>query len=151
MVMQQGIESTGGARMRKIMRMIIFSKAFIWTLVFAIFLFGWMPPESQAMLAPTVLTSAEPIPNRAADIQRIQSVLEVKMIKQRLEDFGLTTDEINARLSKLSDAQVHEMATNLDALIPGGDGLGIVIALLVIAILAVILIYLLGHKITITK
>ena len=68
------------------------------------------------------------------------------MIKQRLEDFGLTTDEINARLSKLSDAQVHEMATNLDALIPGGDGLGIIIALLVIAILVVILIYLLGHK-----
>ena len=56
--------------MRKIMRMIIFSKAFIWTLVFATFLFGWMPPESQAMLAPAELTSAEPIPNRAADIQK---------------------------------------------------------------------------------
>jgi hypothetical protein len=137
--------------MRKILRMIMFSKAFIWTLVFATFLFGWMPPESQAMLAPAELTSAEPIPNRAADMLRIQSVLEVKMIKQRLEDFGLTMDEINARLSKLSDAQVHEMATNLDALIPGGDGLGIIIALLVIAILVVILIYLLGHKITITK
>jgi len=68
-----------------------------------------------------------------------------------LEDVGLTADEIQGRLARLSDAQLHQMANQLDALMPGGDGLGIVIALLVIAILAVVLIYLLGHRIEVKK
>jgi uncharacterized protein YjiS (DUF1127 family) len=86
-----------------------------------------------------------------ADLQRIQTVLELKVIRQRLEDFGLTPDEINTRLARLSDDQLHQLAMDVDAIIPAGDGLGIVIALLVIAILAVILIYLLNHRIVVTK
>ena len=89
--------------------------------------------------------------HRMADLQKIQAVLELKVIPQRLEDLGLTPEEINTKLSALSDDQLHQLATTLDALIPAGDGLGIVIALLVIAILAVILIYLLNHRIIITK
>ena len=106
------------------------------------------------MLVPPASTMPEPAlgSNRAADLQNIQRVLESKVVQQRLEDFGLTPDEVTARLTRLSDDQVHQMATQVDALLPGGDaGLGIVIALLVIAILAVILVYLLGHRIVITK
>jgi hypothetical protein len=68
-----------------------------------------------------------------------------------LEDFWLSQEEINARLAALSDDQLHQFGTDVDAIIPAVDGLGIVIALLVIAILAVILVYLLNHQIVITK
>jgi hypothetical protein len=124
----------------------------IWTLVVTLQM-GLFPGDAGAMLAPplTTTTTSTSEPDRIADLQKIQTVLESKMVRQRLEDFGLTADEINARLSKLSDDQLHQFATQLDALIPSDDGLGIVIALLVIAILAVILIYLLNHRIIITK
>ena len=77
--------------------------------------------------------------------------MESKVVRQRLEDFGLSQEEINARLAALSDDQLHPFATDVDAIIPAGDGLGIVVVLLVIAILAVILVYLLNHRIVITK
>jgi hypothetical protein len=108
---------------------------------------GWFPPESTAMLAPADFGL-----NRLEDLQKVQRVLESKMVQQRLEDVGLTADEIQGRLARLSDAQLHRMANQLDALMPGGDGgLGIVVALLVIAILVVILFYLLGHRIEVKK
>ena len=89
--------------------------------------------------------------HRMADLQKIQTVLESKVVRQRLEDFGLSQEEINARLAGLSDDQLHQFATDVDAIIPAGDGLGIVVVLLVIAILLVILVYLLNHRIVITK
>jgi hypothetical protein len=97
------------------------------------------------MLAPAVSSSGDSllIATRGADLQRVQTVLESKMIQQRLEELGLTPEEINARLSQLSDAQLHQLATQLDSLMPGGDGgLGIIIALLVIAVLVVLFVYL---------
>ena len=140
--------------MRKTLRVSVFTQVMIWTMVVNTLVMGWFPPEGQAMLAPAVSAAAGTVsgPNRAADLQKVQGVLERKIVRQRLEDFGLTPEEINARLTRLSDAQLHQLATQIDALMPGGDGgLGIVIALLVIAILAVVLIYLLGHRIEVKK
>ena len=139
--------------MKQARRASMFTQTMIWMLVMATLLMGWFPPEARAMLAPAMPTATESGAGltRTADLQKVQTVLETRVIQQRLEDFGLTPEEIQARLSRLSDAQLHAMATNLDALMPGGNGLGIVIALLVIAILAVILIYLLGHRIVVTK
>jgi hypothetical protein len=126
----------------------------VWTLVVTTLVMGVIPPESRAMLAPPTAAAAEPGTgfDRAADLHKVQSVLEAKVVRQRLTDYGLSPDEINARLNQLSDAQLHQLASQIDAMIPAGDaGFGIVIALLVIAILAVILVYLLGHRIVITK
>jgi hypothetical protein len=133
--------------MRKMRPVSIFVQAVVWTLVFTTFMMGWFPPESTAMLAPADFGL-----NRLEDLQKVQRVLESKMVQQRLEDVGLTADEIQGRLARLSDAQLHQMANQLDALMPGGDGgLGIIVVLLVIAILVVILFYLLGHRIEVKK
>ncbi len=51
--------------------------------------------------------------------------------------------------SQLSDAQIHNLALNLDQLKAGGDGLGILVALLVIALLIVALVYLTKHRVII--
>ncbi len=125
----------------------------IWILLVTTLGMGWYPSEAKAMLAPAQTTAPESGlgPNRAEDLQKVQRVLENKVVRQRLEDFGLTTEEIDARLLRLSDDQLHQLATQIDALTPGGNGLGIIVALLVIAILVVILVYLLGHRIVITK
>jgi len=88
--------------------------------------------------------------DRVADLEKIRKVLELKMISEKLKVLGLTPDETQKRLDQLSDSQIHQLALEIEELKVGGDGLGIVVALLVIAILAVILIYLLGHRIDIT-
>jgi hypothetical protein len=124
----------------------------IWVLLVTTLAMWCFPKEGSAMLVPAMSTGTELISgaNRAADLQKIQRVLEAKIVQQRLEDFGLTPDEVNARLNRLSDAQLHQLATQIDDLVPGGE-LGLVIGLLVVAILVVILILLLSHKIVVTK
>jgi len=139
--------------MHRIVQKCVLRQTMIWTLVTVTLLTGLFPEDVRAMVAPPLQATTNSIAetHRTADLQKIQTVLESKIVRQRLEDFGLTPEEINTRLAKLSDDQLHQLATKVDALIPAGDGLGIVIALLVIAILAIILIYLLNHRIIITK
>ncbi len=124
-----------------------FVKYISWHLIIAMFVIG-VTPRVYAGFSPSEVMDLSPM-NRASDLQKIQKVLEIKMISERLEQLGLTSDEVQARLDQLNDDQIHQFALKLDELKVGGDGLGVVIALLVIAILVVILIYLLGHKITI--
>ena len=69
------------------------------------------------------------------------------MVSETMEKFGLTKAEVKSRLDGMTDAQIHQLATNLDEVRVGGDGLGVVIALLVIAILVVLLLQLTGHKV----
>ena len=140
--------------MRKLIQLTVFTQVLVWTLAATTLVTGIFPPEGRAMLVPSTATATEQGTgfDRTADLQKVQSVLESKVVRQRLEDYGLTAEEINARLTQLSDAQVHQLASQIDALIPAGDGgLGIVIALLVIAILVVILVYLMGNRVAIVK
>jgi hypothetical protein len=54
------------------------------------------------------------------------------------------------RLNQLSDEQLHRLALKLDEMKVGGNG-EVIVSLLVIAVLVLILVYLLGHRIAITK
>jgi hypothetical protein len=94
---------------------------------------------------------AQPEFNRSTDMNRVMKVIETKMVRERLKQFGYTPEEIQSRLNQLTEEQLHRFASTLDELKVGGDGLGIVIALLVIAILVVILLQLTDHKIIVTK
>ena len=123
-------------------------KAVTWYLIGAMFVIGVTPPVYAGFSPSEVigLSSAE----RSADLQKLQKFLEIKMARERLKDLGYTSEEIQSRLSQLNDPQLHQLALRVDDLTVAGDeGLGIIIALLVIAILVVILVYLLQHKIVI--
>ena len=126
-----------------------FVKCISWYLVLAMFIIG-ITPRVYAGFSPSEVLSLSPI-DRAADLQKIQTVLEMKMISERLRSLGFTSEEIQKRLSQLSDQQLSQFAQQLDDLKVGGDGLGIIVALLVIAILVVILLYLTGHRVVVTK
>ena len=77
--------------------------------------------------------------HRDADLQQIQKVLESKLIQEKLSQFGLTTAEIQARLSQLDDDQIHGIANQISALEAGGSDIAIFI-ILILAVLAGILI-----------
>jgi hypothetical protein len=86
---------------------------------------------------------------RAADIAKIQTALESKLLQQKLMDYGLSPAETVARVNTLSDEQIHQLATHMDSLQAGADGGGFIIGLLIIAILVVVLIYLIQGRIVI--
>jgi hypothetical protein len=106
-----------------------------WYMVTVMFLFG-ITPRADAGFSPSE-GSALLQQDRQADIQKIQRVLEVKMISERLKDLGFAPGEIQARLTQLSDQQIHQMAQKLDELSVGGEGEEwqvMIISLLAIAI-----------------
>ena len=122
-----------------------FRKWVIWYLVAALFVIG-ATPRVYAGFSPSDaigLSQAE----RARDLQKIQKLLEMKMVRERLKDLGFTPGEVRERINQLDAEQLHQLALKLDDLKVGGDGLGILIAVLVIAILVVILLQLTGHRI----
>ncbi len=75
---------------------------------------------------------------RQQDMAHVQQALENKMVAKRLQDLGYTSQEINARLAQLSDAEVHALATQLDNLAPAGGALGVVAAVLLIVVLVLL-------------
>ena len=103
----------------------------------------------QAALIPVDPSGAQgqPTLERQADVQKIQGVLEAKVIRQRLADLGFSADEIAMKLNGLSDEQIHTVATQLDTLIVGGlhgadDILHLALSILVIVAIVVLILVL---------
>jgi hypothetical protein len=121
-----------------------------WYLVIVMFIIA-IAPRVDAGLAPSQIIAIAHV-DRTTDIGKIQKALEIKAISERLSQFGLTQDEIQKRLTQLSDQQIHQIALQLDELRIGQDSaFTVIISLLVIAILIVVLLRLTGHKVIVTK
>jgi hypothetical protein len=119
-----------------------------WCLVVLMFLIG-IAPRADAGLAPSEAI-APPAVDRAADLEKVQKALETKMVAERLSAFGYTEDEINARLSLLSDQELHALALQLDELRVGGDGTGVLVVLLLIAVVVLLYLQYTGKRVVVT-
>jgi len=86
---------------------------------------------------------------RSADLVKIQTALESKVIRQKLMDYGLSPEEAMARVNTMSDEQIHQLASHTDSLQAGGDAVGFVVGVLIVALLVVLLIYLVQGRIQI--
>jgi hypothetical protein len=89
--------------------------------------------------------------DRSADLGKIQKILETKMIRERLENLGFSQDEIQGRLARLSDEQIHQLALTLDELRVAGDGEIIIIIVLAVALGIVLYFWLTGRRVVVTK
>jgi hypothetical protein len=87
--------------------------------------------------------------NREEDIRTIQRALESKIVQEKLKAYGLSKEEIEKKLSEMDDQQIHILARASEKVLAGGDVLGTVIAVLLIAILVVLLLKLLNKEIII--
>ncbi|MGE5172561.1 MAG: PA2779 family protein [Betaproteobacteria bacterium] len=112
-------------------------------LVFAMMLIS-LPAQGWAMFIPAGPAGS----GRQADMSAIQKTLESTVVKQRLMDFGLSSEEAMARINTLSDEQVHQFASRLDSLQAGADdGLGVLAFLLVVAIIVIVVLEATGHHV----
>ena len=113
----------------------------------AVLWLGLMPMEGFGMLAPAdeSIASAGAGTSRGEDLQTVRKVLERKIVQQRLQDIGLTQEDINTRLERLTDGQLHQVAMQVNSLIPAGDDgtvwtiVGILLIVLLVILLATLL------------
>lgn len=98
---------------------------------------GW------AMLAPVQdgTAAAGQAYDRASDMKMVQTTLESKIVRERLKSLGMNDKEIESRLTKLSDKQVHQLAKDVKTLSPGGSVGG----LLELVVLVLLILFLLKH------
>ncbi len=107
----------------------------------ALLAFSLVAGEAAAMFVPSSPDSKTTQRfDRAADMARIQRVLESKTLQQRLVDYGLSPEGALAKINGLSDEQVHQLATRIEALQAGGMSSSnlIIILLLILIILLII-------------
>ncbi|MEJ2184068.1 MAG: PA2779 family protein [Nitrospirota bacterium] len=125
----------------------MFRKWVSWYMIASMLLLAVVPRVEGALSPSEVikLSKAE----RAQDMATVRSILENKLVSQRLSDLGYSAEEAQARLGQLSDAQLHSLAQKLDDLNPGGDALGVIVVLLVIAILVVLFLKLYNRQVVI--
>jgi hypothetical protein len=122
-----------------------FAKVLALYLIIALFALS-VPAQGWAMLLP-----AGPPEARSADLAKVRTALESSVIKQRLLDYGLTSEETARRMESLSDEQVHQFASHLDAVQAGGDVASDVIVILLIIIIVIVILELTGHKVVMRK
>ena len=100
------------------------AREIIYALIASTAMLCTLPPHGWAMLAPVqgavAATEGQPY-NRASDMKTVQTALESKIVRGRLNALGLSEKEIESRLSRLSDSQVHQLAKDINTLSPGGD------------------------------
>ena len=93
------------------------------------------------MMAPltgTERTSLEST-DRARDLGRVKQALENRIVRQRLIDLGLSRPEVDRRLSRLSDEQVHQVALKIDQQNPAGDTTGILLIAAAVVLFVVLI------------
>ncbi len=118
-------------------------------LVVAIVVMGLIP-RVYAGFSPSEVIALSQL-DRSADLEKIQKILEIKMVRERLDQLGFSQDEIQERLGQLTDDQIHQLALQLDELRAGGNGEAVIIILLVIALIIVLYFWLTGRKVVVTK
>ena len=128
------------------LRKALFSRPLVWYMAMAMVLISSVPKNASAGLIPSQMAAEG---SRQADISKLQTALESKVVSQRLTDLGLNPDEVKTKVASFSDSDLHQLASHVDQLQGGGDGLGVVIALLVIILLIVIILQISDHKIII--
>jgi len=86
---------------------------------------------------------------RELEINKIQRALENQLVREKLKAYGLSPDEVEKKLSQMTDQQVHLLAQASDKVLAGGDLLGTTIAVLIIVLLIVLILKLMGKEIII--
>ncbi|WP_051361037.1 PA2779 family protein [Desulfuromonas sp. TF] len=109
-----------------------------WMVLFAFCCLSLIPANGSASLIESRLSGGESLMQREAEIETIRQTLEREVVVQRLADYGLSPEEVSAKLPTLSDEQLHQLASLSESLGEGGI-LGAVIAILVIVLLVIVI------------
>lgn len=105
-----------------------------------VFATGQLPAVSWAGPTPSSMGSAH-AGTRQADIATIERSLDDEAVQEALRRAGTNAEQLRLLIPRMSDHDVHELATNMDGVKSGG----IIVEILVIVLLVLLIIYLLDR------
>jgi hypothetical protein len=120
-------------------------------LVVTTYMIGFIASPAWAAMVPSKGSSGNAAGNAQVeqDISKVQLALENKLVQEKLRAYGLSPEEVKAKLSSMTPSQIHMLAQASDDVLAGGDGIGAVIGLLIIVVLVIVILKLLNHDIII--
>ena len=118
-----------------------------WYLVGAMFMITTVPRCFAGFSSSEVIALS--LADRPADLEKLQRFLETKMVRERLKDLGFAPEEVRMKVADLDARQIHQLALHLDEMQVAGDGGEVVVIVFLAAILVVLILYAMGHRILI--
>jgi hypothetical protein len=82
--------------------------------------------------------------SREVDLSKIRKMLENRIVAEKLRSHGLSTEEVNKKIAKMGDEQIHQMASLSDRIPAGGDAGAAALIVIVVIAVAIILLLVLG-------
>lgn len=123
-----------------------------WFLTMALMMAAWMgvlgSVRGEAVAGMIASHGSGDAVARAADLAKVQSLLEQKVVLQKLMDYGVSPDEAMTKIRAMSDRDLHRLASLADRAAEGADsGVGILIGVAILIILVIIIMKLLNKEI----
>jgi hypothetical protein len=113
-------------------------------LVLAVVMFVISMPQDVAQAALVTTEEALAAGDGAADRARVLAFLDRAQVREQIVALGVDPNEAAARVAALSDAQVREIAGQIDQLPAGQSAIGAVVGAIVIIFLVLLVTDLLG-------
>ena len=124
-----------------------------WFFVLAIVMSGWMGVlgSFRGVAEASMIASHGDMGDlRAVEIAKVQTVLEQKVVMQKLLDYGVSPEEAMAKIRSMSDSDLHRLAALTDRVAAGADsGVGFLIGLAVLVILVLVILMLMNKRVII--
>lgn len=83
--------------------------------------------------------------SREINEKKVRRALENKIVYEKLKSYDLSKKEIESKIDKMNDEQIHQLAILSDKLTAGGDGLATA-AVLVLVVFVIVLLFLMVTK-----
>ncbi|MDR1486462.1 MAG: PA2779 family protein [Deltaproteobacteria bacterium] len=98
------------------------------------------------------ITTADSQIQSSSDLDTIREALENKKVSETLASLGYNSDEIESRLSQLSESEIHALAGELDqAMTPAGGSAGVIIAVVVVFLVVLGILSLMGKSLVVSN
>jgi len=123
-----------------------------WFFALAIVMAGWMGVlgSFRGMAEASMIASHGGAGDlRAAEIAKVQTFLEQKVVMQKLVDYGVSPDEAMAKIRSMSDSELHRLASLTERVAAGTDSVGLLIGVAVLVILVLVILMLMNKRVVV--
>ncbi|MBI2486302.1 MAG: PA2779 family protein [Deltaproteobacteria bacterium] len=94
-----------------------------------------------ATLASQMISSDGKTSARGIEEAKVRRALENKIVAEKLKSYGLSKEEVITKMERMSDEQVHQLASLSDRIPAGADG-GATAAVIILVVFVMVLLVL---------
>lgn len=110
----------------------MFKRSIVYALCLAIASLGVTRPAGAALVGTLQAVESR---DRATDAEAVSGALARAEVRQQLVAFGVDPAEVDARVARLSDAELRLLAERMETLPAGGDALAVIGVLFVVLLI----------------